>query len=207
MTGPHQYPESVPPQSYPEPQLYPEQVPSAYPGPLPPPVDYPRRRWPKFVTAGLVAAALIAAVTTVVVARPGRPAEVGVVSNDRAQAAIQQYLSALSDGDIETVARHASCGLYDAVKDRRADLAVAKLAGDTFRKQFGHAEVTSIDKIVPWSGTQAQVLFTMRVTPNTAPGARRSSPPEEDEQGVAQLLVQGKDVSVCSYILRTGGQF
>ena len=200
MTGPHQYPESVPPQP-PEPQPYPDSAPSAYPGPLPPPVAYPKRRWPMFVISGLIVVALAAAVTVAVIAGRHNAPTNGVLSNARAQDAIQQYLSALSSGDDETVARHTLCGIYDEVKDRRADLAVAKLAGDTFRKQFSQPEVTTIDKIVPWSGTQVQVLFSMKV--KTAGG--RGSDADEEEQGVAQLLVQGKDVLVCSYILRTGG--
>ena len=68
-----------------------------------------------------------------------------------------------ANGDDETVARHTLCGLFDAVKEKRADLALADLTSDAFRKQFGNAEVTSIDKMVSWSPTQAQVLFTMRV--------------------------------------------
>lgn len=205
MTGSYQYPESVPPQQYPE------QVPSEYPGTLPPPVPYPkRRRWPKIVAAVLTVAALGAVATAVVVAgrQDGTPAQ--VVSPQRAQAAIQEYLNALIDGDDETVARHTLCGLFDAVKERRTDLAVAGLASGAFRKQFSRAEVTNIDKIVPWSTTQAQVLFTMRVAPASG-STRRQQPPNEEQQGVAQLLMlndaTSNDVLVCSYVLRTGGQY
>lgn len=205
MTGSYQYPESVPPQPYPE------QVPSAYPGMLPPPVPYPkRRRWPRIVAAVAAVLALAAVVTVVIVAGRGETTQPGVLSNDRAQAAIQEYLNALVDGDDETVARHTLCGLFDAVKQRRTDLAVAGLSSDAFRKQFSRAEVSSIDKIVPWSGTQAQVLFTMRVAPASG-STREQRTPSEEEQGVAQLLVldegQDQNVLVCSYVLRTGGQY
>ncbi|GAS92980.1 Rv0361 family membrane protein [Mycolicibacterium brisbanense] len=203
MTGPYQYPESVPPEPYPE------DASSVYPGTLLPPVHYPRRRrWPRILAALLTLAVFAAVIAVVIVTR--KPAQQpGVVSDEQAKAAIQEYLNALTDGDDETIARHTLCGLYDAVKDRKADLAVATLASDAFRKQFGRADVTSIDKIVPWSGTQAQVLFSMKVTP-----ARGQQAPREDAQGVAQLLVakDAKDgghdeVLVCSYVLRTGGQY
>ena len=208
MTGSYQYPEHIPPQSYPE--AVPT-APSAYPGTLPPPVPYPtRRRWPKILAALLVVGALGGVLTAVLVTgRRGAAAPV-VVSDARAQAAIQEYLDALTDGDDETIARHTLCGLYDGVKDRKADLAVAGLASDAFRKQFSQVEVTHIDANVPWSTTQAQVLFTMRVAP-AAGSARGQRPTGDEQQGVAQLLVQkdGKNeqVLVCSYVLRTGGQY
>ncbi|MGV0814616.1 hypothetical protein ABQF34_21840 [Mycolicibacterium boenickei] len=208
MTGSYQYPEHIPPQPYPE------QVPSpssAYPGTMPPPVPYPtRRRWPKILAALLVVAALAGVLTVVLVAGRRGPTAPVVVSDARAQAAIQEYLNALVEGDDETVARHTLCGLYDGVKERKADLAVAGLASDAFRKQFSHVEVTGIDKNVPWSTTQAQVLFTMRVAPASG-SARGQRAMDEEQQGVAQLLVQkdGKNeqVLVCSYVLRTSGQY
>lgn len=205
MTGSYQYPEHIPAQPYPE------QVPPAYPGTLPPPVPYPkRRRWPKVLAAVLVVAALGGVLTAVLVAgRRGSAAPV-VVSDTRAEAAIQEYLDALLEGDDETIARHTLCGLYDGVKDRKADLAVASLASEAFRKQFSHVEVTAIDKNVPWSTTQTQVLFSMKVAPASG-SARGQRAANEEQQGVAQLLVQkdGKDehVLVCSYVLRTGGQY
>ena len=51
---------------------------------------------------------------------------------------------------------------------------------------------------------QAQVLFTMRVTPA---GSRTQPPPKVQEQAVAQLLEQDNQVLVCSYLLRAGGQY
>ena len=205
MTGSYQYPESIPPQPYPE------QAPSDYPGMLPPPVPYrKRRRWPRVLAAVLTVLALAAVLTVVIIAGRSKTTPPGVLSNDRAQAAIQEYLDALLDGDDDTVARHALCGLFDAVKQRQTDLAVAGLASDAFRKQFSRAEVTSIDKVVPWSNTQAQVLFTMRVAP-AGGSTRGQQTPKEEEQGVAQILVlnegQDHDVLVCSYVLRTSGQY
>lgn len=208
MTGSYQYPEQIPPQPYPE------QVtsgPSAYPGTLPPPVPYPtRRRWPKIVAGLLVLAALAGVLTAVLVAGRRGPAGPVVVSDARAQAAIQEYLNALLDGDDEAVARHTLCGLYDGVRDRKADLAVAGLASEAFRKQFSQVEVTGIDANVPWSTTQAQVLFTMRVAPASG-STRGQRAVDEQQQGVAQLLVKrdGRDeqVLVCSYVLRTSGQY
>ncbi len=52
---------------------------------------------------------------------------------------------------------------------------MAGLASDAFRKQFSQVEVTGIDANVPWSTTQAQVLFTMRVAP--AGGLRTRTAP------------------------------
>ncbi|KHO24477.1 hypothetical protein QQ44_15820 [Mycolicibacterium setense] len=208
MTGSYQYPEQTPPQQYPEQVSH---TPSAYPGTLPPPVPYPtRRRWPK-ILAGVLVLAVLAGVLTAVLATGRRgPAGPVVVSDARAQAAIQEYLNALLDGDGETVARHTLCGLYDGVRDRKADLAVAGLASDAFRKQFSQVEVTGIDANVPWSTTQAQLLFTMRVAPASGSG-RGQRPVDEEQQGVAQLLVKrdgkSEQILVCSYVLRTGGQY
>ena len=122
-----------------------------------------------------------------------------------AKAAIQEYLDALSKGDDQTVARHTLCGLFDAVKEHRSDLALASLSSDAFRKQYSRAEVTSIDKMVFLSPNQAQVLFTMRVAP--ANGSTRGQPPRNEEQAVAQLLAQDNEVLVCSYLPRTAGQY
>lgn len=179
--------------------------PAGYPGPLPPPVGYPtppkRNRallW-SLLILGLVAA-LVAAVVVVSALRPGRGS--GGLTDATAKAAIQNYLTALSDGDTETVAKNNLCGMFDAIKDRKSDLALARLASDAFRKQFARAEVTSIDKIVMSSSYQAQVLFTMKVSP-----ASTSRKARDEEQGVAQLLRQEKGFLVCSYLLRTAAQY
>ncbi len=203
--GPQMYP-SQHPQPFPEP--YPENVPSAYPGMLPPPVQYPKkRRWP-FVAGALAAVVVIAALVAAIVlaTRSGNEASSGALTDASAKAAIQEYLNAMTDGDDETVARHTLCGLFDAVKERRSDLALASLSSDAFRKQYGRAEVLSIDKMVMWSPHQAQVLFTMQVQPTT--GSRRGQPRTEGEQqAVAQVLSQDNEVLVCSYLPRTAGQY
>jgi len=183
--------------------------PGVYPGPLPPPVGYPEppqpgagRKQPLlWGLLGLgVAAALIAVLTLF---GSNRSAGGGAAFTDSAaKSSIQNYLTALSDGDTETVAGNTLCGMFDAIKDRKSDMALARLASDAFRKQFARAEVTSIDKIVMNSSYQAQVLFTMKVAPaSTARKAR------DEEQGVAQLLRQDNKLLVCSYLLRTAAQY
>jgi outer membrane PBP1 activator LpoA protein len=173
---------------------------------LPPPVQYPKRRRTKLVAGVVLAVVVIAAVVTAIVFAAGndKPAGRGTLSDASAKAAIQEYLDALSKGDDETVARHTLCGLFDAVKERRSDLALASLSSDAFRKQYSRAEVTSIDKMVQWSPNQAQVLFTMKVAP--ASGSRGQSTRDE-QQAVAQLLAQDDEVLVCSYLPRTAGQY
>jgi hypothetical protein len=209
-TGPQMYPATgpqwFPQQSQPEP--YPDTASSTYPGTLPPPVQYPKkRRWPLTAAALLAVVVVAATVTAIVFATRGDDASSGSggLTDASAKAAIQEYLDAMTNGDDETVARHTLCGMFDAVKERRSDLALASLASDAFRQQYGRAEVTSIDKIVTWSPHQAQVLFTMQVEPT---GSRRGQPRTEGEQqGVAQLLTQGNEVLVCSYLPRTAGQY
>jgi hypothetical protein len=175
---------------------------------LPPPVQYPKRGRKRLLWA--VAAAVVVAVVVAAVIfatrDDGAPQTAGPLTDASARTAIQGYLDALSNGDDEQIARHALCGLFDAVKEKRSDLALAGLAGDAFRKQFSRAEVTSIDTIVPWSTNQAQVLFTMRVAPARG-STRGQQPPNEEEQAVAQLLIRENEVLVCSYLLRTGSQY
>ena len=120
------------------------------------------------------------------------------VHDRSAKTAIQDYLDALSKGDDEAIARHASCGVFDEIKDKRSDMALANLASDAFRRQFGSAEVTSIDKIVTLSPNQAQVLFTMQVN---QPAAHS---PKPTVRRVAQLLIQDDQILVCSYLPRAG---
>ena len=150
----------------------------------------------------LLAIALIAAVTAAIVygVRTNGANTGAAFSEGSAKTAIQGYLDALEHRDIETIARNALCGLYDGVKDRRSDQALAKLSSDAFRKQFSEVQVTSIDKIVYLSQYQAQVLFTMQVTPATG------GPLQGQMQGIAQLLFQRGQILVCSYVLRTAGQ-
>ncbi|MCW1958451.1 MAG: hypothetical protein KIH64_007890 [Mycobacterium sp.] len=186
-----------PPPSYP--------YPAAYPGPLPAPVGYPkpprRNRALLWTLLGLgLVGALVAVALFASGGRSGGGS--GTFSDASAKAAIQSYLTALSDNDTETVARNNGCGMFDAAKDRKSDLALARLASDAFRKQFAQAEVTSIDKIVPSSSYQAQVLFTMKVQP-----ASTSRKARDEEQGVAHLLRQDGKILVCSYLLRTAAQY
>ncbi|MEU0495742.1 hypothetical protein [Mycobacterium sp. NPDC006124] len=178
-------------------------MPSAYPGTLPPPVDYPSpRRRGRLVLVGLVVLALVAAIVVAAVLFLGRSGgETATVTNASATTAIQGYLDALTNGDDETVARNNSCGFFDAVTDRRSDMTLANLTSDAFRRQYSQVKVASIDKIVTWSPTQSQVLFTMRATP-----AGRGQG-EVERQGIAQLLIQDRDILVCSYLPRNAGQF
>lgn len=177
---------------------------AAYPGPLPPPRPYPkrpRRRRP-FVGAAVALLAIAAAAAAIVYGLRSTPTPApGAFSDAAATSAIQGYLDALEHRDSEAIARNALCGIYDAVRDRRSDQALAKLSSDAFRKQFSEAQVTSIDKIVYWSNYQAQVLFSMRVQPSTGSSARNQV------QGIAQLLSQHNQILVCSYVLRTAGEF
>jgi hypothetical protein len=211
MTGP--YPPEygagpVGPQMYGA-QPYPENVPTPYPSMLPPPLQYPKRRWWKPVAALALAVVVIGGIVTAIVfaSRNDNASRQTALTESSAKAAIQEYLDALSKGDDQTVARHTLCGLYDSVKERRSDLALAGLSSDAFRKQYGHAEVTSIDKMVLWSPNQAQVLFTMKVTPATGSTTRGQAPKDGEEQAVAQLLAQDNETLVCSYLPRTAGQY
>lgn len=207
---PGRQPEAFGQQPYPAAQPYPEGgINPAYPGTLPPPVPYPGRKRRTWIIASVAALAVLAVVGVVlaVVLTGGRdePTSTGVLTEASAQAAIQDYLDALSNGDDETVARNTLCGLFDAAKERRADMALAGLSSEAFRRQYSLAEVTSIDKMVAWSPTQAQVLFTMRVEPARTPRGNR--PQEDEEQAVAQLLSVDGEILVCSYLPRTTGQY
>lgn len=209
--GPQMYPESFPQHRHPPPpgaaRHYPENIPSAYPGMLPPPVQYPKRRRWRAVAIALALIAVLAAIAAAIVllARSDNGGGATALNSASAKVAIQDYLDALADGDDETVARHLLCGLYDDVKERRSDLALAGLSSDAFRKQYSRAEVTSIDKMIVTSPAQAQVLFTMRVTP--ARGSTRDQPADDGQQAVAQLLAQDGEILVCSYLPRTAGQY
>ncbi len=210
MAGPYRYPDAYPNQPFtPEggySRPYPENAGSAYPGMLPPPVQYPRRRWPQVAAAVALAVVLVAGVVAAIVfaSRDGETAGPGLTES-AAHTAIQDYLNALADGDDETVARNALCGLYDDVNELRSDLEVADLNSDAFRKQFGSAEITAINKIVYWSANQAQVLFTMRVA--LGGGSSRGQSGDKEVQAVAQLLRQNDEILVCNYLVRTGRQY
>ncbi len=186
-----------------EPLPYPSGYPGGYPGPLPPPVNYPgspkrgRGLWWALGALAVVGAVIAAAV---LIGGRGSGGSAGF-TDATAKTAIQGYLTALSTADTETIARNNTCGMFDALKERKSDMALAKLASDAFRKQFTKADVISIDKIVPASSYQAQVLFTMKVARTSTRSTR------DEEQGVAQLLRQDGQILVCSYLLRTTAQF
>ncbi|MBV8930428.1 MAG: hypothetical protein JO152_15010 [Mycobacteriaceae bacterium] len=173
-----------------------------YPGLLPPPVPYPKRsRW-RVVLIVLAVLVVVAGVAVAVVFGVRSSSSGGdLMTGTNTKTAIQNYLDALADADVDTISRNTLCGLYDAVHDKRSDQALAKLSSEAFRKQFSRADVTSIDKIVYWSSSQAQVLFTMRVTPATR-GAQ-----SHDEQGIAQILAQDNHLLICSYLLRTATMY
>lgn len=212
MSGPVPYPESTPPQGFPPHHGQPPgpplagPFPGSYPGTLPPPVQYPKRRPVRLIVTAVAAVAVIAAVTGAVLTfsdtvAGGDDEPAAAMTADNVRPAIQGFLDALTDGDDQAIARHALCGLYDAVKDRNSDLALADLSSDAFRKQFAKVEVTSVDKVVPWSTSQAQALFTMRVV---EPGSARGSAEAGSEiQVVAQLLQSEDEMFVCSYVQRS----
>ena len=99
---------------------------------------------------GLLGLVLVVALVTAALIFGGSRAGTGPggFTDAAARTAIQNYLTALSDRDTETVAQNNLCGMFDAIADSRSDLALARLASDAFRKQFSRAEVVSIDKIV-----------------------------------------------------------
>jgi hypothetical protein len=178
-------------------------APGAYPGPRVPP-GYPKRRSPRRLIIGiLVAIGLVATMTAAIVygVRTNGANTGAAFSEASAKTAVQGYLDALESRNTDEIARNALCGLYDGVRDRRSDQALAKLSSDAFRKQFSQVQLTSIDKIVYLSQYQAQALFTMQVSPATG------GPTRGQVQGVAQLLLQRSEILVCSYVLRTGGSY
>jgi len=204
--GPHQ----PPPVEYPRERTATEPpfpaTPASYPGPLPPrppQASYPKPRRRRLIIGILVTVAVVAAITAAIVygVRTNGANTGSAFSEGAAKTAIQGYLDALAHRDVETIARNALCGLYDGVHDRRSDQALAKLSSDAFRKQFSEVDVTSIDKIVYLSQYQAQVVFSMRVSPASG------GPMRGDLQGVAQLLFQRNQILVCSYVLRTAGSY
>jgi hypothetical protein len=202
MGGPHSPNHTVGgdgPVPYNEPRAvdFPHEPPGVPPG-------YPKRRSPRRLIIGiLVAIALVAAMTAAIVygVRTNGANTGAAFSEASAKTAVQGYLDALESRNTDEIARNALCGLYEGVRDRRSDQALAKLSSDAFRKQFSQVQLTSIDKIVYLSQYQAQTLFTMQVSPATG------GPMRGQVQGVAQLLFQRGEILVCSYVLRTGGSY
>ncbi|MGX9671610.1 Rv0361 family membrane protein [Mycobacterium sp. HM-7] len=207
MDGAYPYPESIPPQPGPGNSTYGAYgapaagPPPSYPTTLPPAVEYPSGGGNNTKRILLVVGAVLAVVAVVggIIFAVRSTSDRGL-TDATAKSAIQGYLNALLQQDKQAVARHALCGLYDGVKDHATDYTVANLASDAFRKQFGQADVTSIDKIVMLSPNQAQVLFTMKVAPSGR--LPRGSVKSNEFQAVAQLLVQPRETLVCSYLPR-----
>ncbi len=173
-------------------------------GGQPPPVPYPTARPKRRLLIGVLMAVALVAATTLAIAYGVRTngANTGnSFSEGAAKTAIQDYLDALEHRNIDVIVRNALCGMYDAVRDKRSDVALAKMSSDALRKQFSDVQLMSVDKIVYLSQYQAQALFTMRVSP--ADG----SPARSDVQGMAQLLFQRGQIMVCAYVLRTGGSY
>ncbi|MCV7443297.1 hypothetical protein AWB91_10575 [Mycobacterium paraense] len=169
-----------------------------------PPVPYPTGRPKRRLLIGALMAVALIAATTLAIAYGVRTngANTGTsFSEAAAKSAIQDYLDALEHRNIDVIVRNALCGMYDAVRDKRSDVALAKMSSDALRKQFSEVQLMSVDKIVYLSQYQAQALFTMRVAP--ADG----SPTRTDVQGMAQLLFQRGQIMVCAYVLRTGGSY
>lgn len=188
----------------PAPTTDPGPAPTNYAGQLTPSGPYPPRRSKRRLVIGvLLAIALVAALTLAIVygVRTNGANTGATFSEGAAKTAIQGYLDALEHRDTNEIVRNALCGMYDGVHDKRSDVALAKLSSDAFRKQFSEVEVTSIDKIVYLSQYQAQALFTMQVSPAAG------GPPRGPVQGIAQLLFQRGEITVCSYVLRTGGSY
>jgi hypothetical protein len=169
-----------------------------------PAVPYPTQRSRRrlFIAVAL-AVAVVAALTVAIVygVRTNGANTGGAFSEGAAKTAIQNYLDALERRDVDQIVRNALCGMYDGVRDKRLDQALAHQSSDAFRKQFSEVEVTSIDKIVYLSQYQAQALFSMRVSPAAG------GPTRDQVQGIAQLLFQRGQITVCSYVLRTGGTY
>ncbi len=196
MAGPY-YSESSP--SHP-----PTAAASVYPGMLPPPVPYPSGgRWRVIAVILLVFAIVGSTTTAVIYSLNTEPhaAVGGTITEASAKTAIQDYLDAMEQGDTETVARNTLCGLYDGVKDKKSDQALARLSSETFRKQFSQVDVTSVDKLVFLAPNQAQVLFSMQVVPTSRNAKKR------EEQAVATLIADDGSILVCQYVLKSGGQY
>jgi len=169
-------------------------------------VPYATRHRGRAIVAVLLSLAVIVAIAAAAVFATRDSAtntQAAVLTTDSAKLAIQKYLDALSDGDLQTISRNTLCGLYDGVKDRRTDDALARLSSDAFQKQFSRADVTSVDTMVFASPNSAQVLFTMRVLPATTSKTEGGV----ERQAVAQLLAHNGQILVCSYVQRTAGTF
>ena len=107
-----------------------------------------------------------------------------------------------SNRDTETIARNALCGIYDAVRRPPIRQALAKLSSDAFRKQFSRG-AGDVDRQDRRTGRTIRPRCCSPCASSRPPAAAR----EVEAQGVAQLLSQHNQILVCSYVLRTRGQF
>lgn len=171
--------------------------PAAYPG-VPPQVSYPKRRHKRLLIGIVVALALVSAMTAAIIygVRTNGANTAGTFSEGPAKTAIQGYLNALENRDVDTIVRNALCGIHDGVRDKRSDQALAKLSSDAFRKQFSQVEVTSIDLdrqnrvLVAISGPGAvhHAGDTCRRRPATRSGARHRSVAFPARSGLGVLV-------------------
>ena len=74
------------------------------------------------------------------------------------------------------------------------------IMGGTAISMYRDGSLGQMDSVNP-----AQVLFTMKVTPQSR--SSRTQPADADEQAIAQLVSVDNDVLVCSYLPRTAGQY
>jgi hypothetical protein len=174
------------------------------PATLSPSSSSPKRRRGRTIAAILIGLSVVAGIVTTAVfaARDRTTGRPKLLTSATAQLAIQNYLDALSRGDIQTISRNTLCGLYDGVRDRRTDDALAQMSSEAFQQQFSRADVLSVDTMVFASPTSAQALFTMRVAPAASLGTG-----EAERQAIAQLLAYHDEILVCSYVQRTAGTF
>jgi len=104
------------------------------------------------------------------------------------------------------VARNTLCGLFDAAEEPRADLALAGLSSDAFRRQHSSAEVTS-DRQDGVRGLPRRLRCCSRCGWSQRAGPRGNQPQNDEEQAIAQLLSIDDEILVCSYLPRTTGQY
>ncbi len=132
-------------------QPYPEQVPSAYPGALPPPVPYPGNAAASTFPRGRArrtgdrGARCRGHRGRIRAAAPGRErvehrgADAGFAPRRRFRTSSTRWPRATTRPSPST--RRAVCSTQ--IKDKQSDMALANLASDAFRRQYGTAEVTS----------------------------------------------------------------
>jgi hypothetical protein len=170
-----------------------------YPGPYtaPYPVDYPQpgRRVPRWAWVAVAAVLLIGLALLLGLTANNTGSVSSQPTTTVIQRSVQGYFDALASGDTKSLARNASCGLFDEVRDKNPELSLMRLSSESFRKENGKVTLTSIDKVVRLSEYQLRVLFTVQ--------AQKTANP----QGQAELLLGEDGIYVCSAYLRTAGTF